>query len=537
MKEKFARWDLLFVLYMKRDWKKIIIWVLGLGLFSGGFVPAFQEIMKDDGAIGMFETLQNPAMIALIGSTPVTEATDYTLGAMYAHEMLLFCGLFTMIVSILHVVGHTRKEEELGLTEMVRSFQVGRQANSLATLIETIFINSLLAVFIALVMISFNLDTITVQGSILFGASVGIAGIMGAAIALVFAQIMPYSGTATGSTLGVIGLFYMIRGVTDMSHPDFTIVNPLGWVYVTYPFTENNWIPIIFALLFSIGFALVAFTLEGKRDMGAGFLPERSGRANAKKSLLSVHGLLVYLNRGTMISWLIAFLILGAAYGSIYGDMQSFLQSNDLIKLMFTESGISIEESFTAIIIMVMICLVAILPIAIINKLYSEETKMNLSQIFATKVTRRQLYWTNICMAITAGAMGVLFATIGLGGAAIATMTDSATLHLTDFLLAGYNYFPSVLFFIGLASFTLGWVPKWGKFIYLYLTYSFLLNYFGNILNVPNWFYKTAIHSWIPQMPMEGFKIIAFVTITFISVVLMIVGYIGYRERDMQEGT
>lgn len=141
MKEKFSRWELLYLQYMKRDWKKIIIWVLGVGLFSSGFVPAFEEIAKGQGLSGMYETLLNPAMIAMVGPTPVESAEAYTLGAMYAHEMLLFCGLFSMIISMLHVIGHTRKEEDLGLTEMVRSFRVGRQANSLAVMIEVITIN------------------------------------------------------------------------------------------------------------------------------------------------------------------------------------------------------------------------------------------------------------------------------------------------------------------------------------------------------------------------------------------------------------
>src|SRR5699024_11001067 len=145
MKEKFARWDTLFQLYLKRDWKKIMIWVLGLGLFSSGFIPAFKEIAKGQGLLGMFETLQNPAMISMVGPTSVEVASDYTLGAMYAHEMLLFCGLFAMIISILHVIGHTRKEEDLGLTELVRSFQVGRQANSFAAIAEVVFINVILA--------------------------------------------------------------------------------------------------------------------------------------------------------------------------------------------------------------------------------------------------------------------------------------------------------------------------------------------------------------------------------------------------------
>src|SRR5699024_7241875 len=111
MKEKFARWDTLLLQYVKRDWGKIGIWIVGIGLFSAAFVPAFQEIAKGNGLQGMFVTLQNPAMTSMVGSTPIESAADYTLGAMYAHEMLLFCGLFAMVVAALHVISHTRKEE------------------------------------------------------------------------------------------------------------------------------------------------------------------------------------------------------------------------------------------------------------------------------------------------------------------------------------------------------------------------------------------------------------------------------------------
>ncbi|MFP9210066.1 tetronasin resistance protein, partial [Enterococcus faecalis] len=83
---------------------------------------------------------------------------------------------------------------------------------------------------------------------------------------------------------------------------------------------------------------------------------------------------------------LIAFVVMGAAYGSIYGDMQVFLGGNELMKQMFTQSGVSIEESFTATIMMVMIGLVTILPIAVVNKLFAEETRLHLSQLYVTKI-------------------------------------------------------------------------------------------------------------------------------------------------------
>jgi ABC-2 type transport system permease protein len=536
MKEKFARWGALYKLYLKRDWKKIVFWILGLGLFSSGFVPAFEEIGKGQGMVGMYETMKNPAMISMVGPTPVEAAADYTLGAMYAHEMLLFCALFAMIMAALHVVSHTRKEEDHGLTELVRSFQVGRQANSFAVITEIVFINVLLALFIGAVMISFGADTITAEGSFLFGASIGMAGILGGTIALVMAQIMPTSAGATGSSLGIVGLLYILRGATDVSNVDLSMVNPMGWTYLTYPFTKDNWIPMIFAVVFCIITVIIAFALEGGRDMGAGYLPVREGRESAKKSLLSVPGLFIKLNKGVMISWLVAFVILGAAYGSIYGDMQTFLSSNEMMKQMFTLSGVSIEESFTGTIMMVMIGMVSILPIAIVNKLYSEEARLHLSQLYATKVTRGQLYFTSVIMAIVAGLVGILLASWGLGGTAISAMGDNSAMNMGDFIAAGYNFLPSVLFFIGLAALALGFAPKLGKITYVYLGYSFALNYFGGILNLPEWFSKTAIQSWIPRMPVDKFDGTIFITITVISIIMIVFGYIGYSKRDMVEG-
>lgn len=536
MNEKFARWGALFKLYLKRDWKKIIIWIMGLSLFSGGFVPAFVEIGKGQGLLGMYETLKNPAMISMVGPTPVESAAGYTLGAMYAHEMLLFCGLFSMIMAVLHVVSHTRKEEDHGLTELVRSFQVGRQANSFAVITEIVVINVLLALIVSGVMASFGVDTIDVKGSFLFGASVGMAGILGGVIALVMAQIMPTSSGATGSSLGIVGLLYVLRAGTDVSNVDLSMINPMGWTYLTYPFTNNNWLPLIFAVVFCVIVVTIAFALEGGRDMGAGYLPVREGRESAKQSLLSVPGLFIKINKGVIISWLIAFIIMGAAYGSLYGDMQTFLSSNDMMKQMFTLSGFSIEESFTGTIMMVMIALVSILPIAIVNKLYAEEVRLHLSQLYATKVTRAQFFWTSVILAVVAGVVGIMLASGGLGGTAISTMGDSSPMNIGDFFAAGYNFLPSVLFFIGLSALTLGWAPKLGKAMYGYLGYSFALNYFGGILDLPEWLSKTAVLSWIPRMPVDQFDGTIFFTMTGISILFMLLGYMGYSRRDMVEG-
>src|SRR5699024_9323353 len=155
----------------------------------------------------------------------------------------------------------------------------------------------------------------------------------------------------------------------------------------------------------------------------------------------------------------------------------------------------------------------------------------------ATKVTRSQFYWTSIGIAIFAGLVGILLAAGGLGGTAVTAMGDRSTMDIFDLLVAGYNFLPSVLFFTGLAPLALGWAPKLGKVVYIYLAYSFVLNYFGGILYLPVWSSTAAIQSWIPQMPMENFDSSIFIIITIISIILMVIGYLGYSRRDMIEGS
>lgn len=535
MREKFTGFNFLLFHYIKRDFKKSIFWILGVGIFAGGFVPAFEELGKGQGLVGMFETMKNPAMIFLVGFTPIKEAAKYTIGSMYSHEMLLFTGIISMIVSGLHIINHTRKEEDLGLTEMVRSFKVGRLSNTLAVVMETVFINIVLSIFIFFLMISFNVDTITGIGALIFGLSIGLAGIIGGFLALLFAQLMPSSSSATGLTLGLLGLLYILRGITDISNIRLSHFNPLGWIYLTFPFVENNIKFLLFGLVFTIFILIISFILEGNRDMGSGYISEREGKGFGKKSLLSVNGFLRRINRGTIIAWSISFLILGVAYGSIYGDMQMFLDSNDLVKTMFTHTGISLEESFTSTIILVMIMLVAVLPMTIINRLYTEEKMSRLSQIYSTKISRRKIYWTNILLALISGIIGILLSSIGLGGVAISLM-EGSSMGIMDFILAGYNYLSVIIFFIGLSSFLLGFIPEIGKIAYIYLGYSFIMNYFKDLLDLPDILLNTSIHNWIPKMPMEDFDLKVFLIISIMGIVLAILGDIGYKKRDLKEG-
>ncbi|NGY80411.1 hypothetical protein F6Y02_40730 (plasmid) [Bacillus megaterium] len=208
MKNRFNMTGMLFLHTLRRDWLKLLIWAVALSLFTGGFASAMYEIYGKDpaGLMAMYETLKNPAMIAMLGPTSAAAET-YTVGAMYAHEMILFTSLVFAIVSIMHVISRTRKEEDDGTTELIRSFQVGRLANTTAVVIEMFLLHLVISVLSTGLLQVQGVPGMDFHSNLLYSSSLGMQGFLWAMIALIFAQLAAGAGSARGLSFFTLGFF------------------------------------------------------------------------------------------------------------------------------------------------------------------------------------------------------------------------------------------------------------------------------------------------------------------------------------------
>ncbi len=66
-------------------------------------------------------------------------------------------------------------------------------------------------------------------------------------------------------------------------------------------------------------------------------------------------------------------------------------------------------------------------------------------------------------------------------------------------------------------------------------TYSFFVVYFDGLVLFPEWFIKTSVQGWLPQLPAEVFNAKVFVAMTMLSFLMIILGAIGYNKRDLIE--
>jgi len=518
-------------LIIRRDRIRIPLWLIGICFFTFMVPMAFAELYASQEQRNVMAlTMENPAMIAMVGPA---DLSNYTLGVMTAHQMLLLTSVVVGLMSILLVTRHTRGDEENGRIEMIRSLPVGRLSNLNAALLVYTITNIVLALIIGLGLYALNIESMNFEGSLLYGVTLGATGIFFAAATAVFGQLSESSRGTIGFSIAILLIAYIVRGIGDVSNETLSSISPLGWVTKTQPYGANNWSPIVLMIGVSIILFTLANFLNAIRDLEAGLLPSRPGRKYASAFLQSPLGLGLKLQRTGMISWAIGIYILGAAYGSVLGDLDSFFEGNDLMKQMLASRGdYSATEQFVSMIMMVLAIITTIPPVMAMNKLYAEEKKKRIDHLLGRAVSRTRLMGSFLVISIVNGFVMISLSAIGMWSASLSVMEEPFSFGTIYGM--GIVYFPAILVMISLVVLLIGNLPRITSLIWLFLFYSFFVLYLGGLFQFPDWVGNISPFGHIPQLPLDDMTWKPILMLIGISAVLTAVGFIGYNKRDIE---
>ncbi|UFT99329.1 ABC transporter permease [Radiobacillus kanasensis] len=518
-------------LIIRRDRIRIPLWFVGICFFTFMVPIAFTELYgSQEQRDVMAKTMENPAMTAMVGPA---DLSNYTLGVMTAHQMLLLTALVVGLMSILLVTRHTRGDEEDGRVEMIRSLPVGRLSNLNATLLVYVILNILLAAIIGFGFYALNIESMDLEGSLLYGVTLGATGIFFTSITAVFGQISESSRGTIGFSIGILLIAYMIRGIGDVSNDTLSLFSPLGWVTKAEVYGDNHWWPILVLLGVSIILFMVANYLNAIRDLEAGLLPSRPGKKYASVFLQGPIGLGVRLQRTGTISWAIGMFVLGASYGSVLGDLDSFFEGNDMMKQLFvTNGGHSVTEQFVSMIMMVISIFATIPPVMAMNKLYVKEKKGRIEHLLGRAVSRTRLMASFLIISVTNGFVMISLAAIGLWAAGASAMEEPFPFETIYGM--GLVYYPAILVMISVAVLFIGFRPKLTSFIWLYVLYSFVVLYMGGLFQFPEWVGQLTPFGHIPQIPVEDMTWMPIILLISFAAVVTVIGFIGYNRRDIE---
>lgn len=517
---------------LRRDRIRISVWIFAITLITVVIPPAFDEMYhtQQERQVMAF-TMENPAMVAMIG--PVYGVDNYTVGAMNGNMMTLFMAITAGIMNIFLVVRHTRKDEESGRIEVIRSLPAGRLSNLLATLLVSLFVNVVLAFVNGIGLSLLRIDGMELGSCMLFGAILGVTGFLFAAVTALFTQLSPSARGAQGYTFAFLGLAYLVRASGDVGNETLSLISPLGLILRTKVFVEDIWYPVFIVLLISAVFILVALYLNAKRDLGEGLIPARPGRKTASVFLSNSLGLSMKLLASTLIGWILCVFIIGAAYGSVLGDLEGFLENNEILQQVLAgNNDYTMTEQFITMLMSIMTMMGTIPVLMVVLKIRAEEKKNRLEHLAARAVSKNEILSGYFGISFVLSIVVQLASVFGLWFAGTVVMdTPISFLNLMKSALA---YLPAMWMMVGVAVLLNGIFPKGTGFVWIYLGYSFLAVYLGKILQFPEWMSRITPFGNIPQIPVEEFTMVPLVVLTIVALLLTLAGFAGFRQRDLE---
>ncbi len=509
--------------------RNIAPWIAGVSALSASSILAYRLIFPDTAARqGLSVALgSNPALSLIFGPARNLMTND----GFNAWRSGALGGFFAALMAILTVVANSRADEDSGQAELLASAPIGRQARlGVAVLLAA-------AASVMLGVVSF-LVTIAVGGAVvpsaLLSATFTASGLMFAGVAAVSAQLGSDARSANSIAIAVLGVCFVVRGFIDSSTaPSWAVwLTPLGWLEQVRPAADNNPWPLLPALGLAVALIVFGFVLDGRRDYGAGLIAPRPGPARGGRTA-TVWGLALRLNRGSLITWLIAFIGLGFIFGQLATSITDVLRANPAMAEVLAANAAAASNltfAFVVTILQLAGLIAAISGIQAVNRIVFEESNVRLDPLLAGSLRRPTYLASNLLIAYLAPALCLLIAATVIGALGASKHTG---VSIADSVAQAAATIPAVWVLIAIAAAAVGARPAVRLVGWLAVVATFGLTILGPTFKLPEWALSISPLHHVPNMTAAEPNWTGLLAVAAIFLGFTVIAFIGFRRRDI----
>ncbi|MFJ9784237.1 ABC transporter permease [Amycolatopsis sp. NPDC101161] len=518
-------------LALRRDRVVLPIWIVLLSIVPASTVNTFTQFYPTvaDRLALQAGANTNPSYALLYG--PPFDLT--TAGGFIAWRMAGFLALLTGLMVVFTVTRHTRAEEDTGRAELLASAVVGRYAALTSALLVAGGASVLIGLVQAVSMIGAGLPA---AGSVAFGASEALTGLVFTAVAAVAVQLAEYSRTANGIGTAVVGAAFLLRGAGDSTVDArwLSWLSPIGWVQQVRAFAGERWLVLVLPVAFALVVGAAGYWLLPRRDVGVGILPPRPGPARAAASLRSPLALAWRLHRGPLLGWTIGTAVVGAVFGSIASGIGDLVGSSPQAQQIFERLGGShaLTQAFLAAMAGMFAMVASLYGVQAVLRMRGEETAIRLEPVLATSVGR--LRWAGGHLAFAFFGTALLLLSGGLFmGLANGLRTGDVGGSIGDALAGMLVQLPAAWVVVALAVAIFGLAPQFSAAAWAVGALALLLSLFGPVVNLPQAVLDVSPFQHPPKIPGQEFVATPLVWLLAVAAVALGAGLVGWRRRDV----
>ncbi|GAA3907634.1 ABC transporter permease [Microbacterium invictum] len=408
---------------LRRDWPQLLMWTIGTALLAFlSYVGVAESFSTEQDRVSLLAAaLANPVILLFRGLPSGSDEAAFMVFLIFPWLALL-AGLMSTFLA----VRHTRTEEEDGRAELVGATPAGRIAPVVATALHGLSANVVLAVLVTAAFASTGVDA---AGAAVTGFAVGGAGVAFLGVGLLGAQLFRTAHGANAFAVWVTVGALVVAGagnaigtpsddLTRMESSWLTWLSPIGWAENTRAFADDARWPIALCVGCGLMLAAAALALTSARDLGAGFVPARHGRAAASIVLASPLALVWRLTRGAVLGWAIGGLLVGVLSTSLASIVEEVGADNPAIADMLAQiaGAGDIEQATVTTFFTMLGILAACAAVQVVCRARQEETRGSAEPVLAAPVARTR--WLAGYLAVAACAI-VLVIAAAVGGAAV----------------------------------------------------------------------------------------------------------------------
>lgn len=523
-----AGWPQMLRLVLRLDRIRLLVWAAAIGALVFVSASSVEGLYATAESLAGYVALVEGNAAVVVQAGPGFGLDDPTLGSVLMNEVSIWTLILVSLMSILMVTRHTRAEEASDRAEILRATPLGRYAGAVAAMAGVLIANVLVAAVVATGLVISGYDG---TGALAFAATLVGTGMVFASVSLVTGQIATSSRVASGLALIVLGVSFILRAVGDVGNGVLSWFSPLGWGQAIRAFAGERWWVLGVQLVATVALVAVAGWLSGRRDFGAGMLPQRSGRPEAGPMLSSTLGLAVRLQRGAWFGWLAGVTVISVFYGVITDEVDQMVTDNPELEAFFAQAGVgSITDSFLATAALMIGLLASGYMVSAVLRLRSEEIAVHADPLLATPTPRRT--WASSHLVVAAIGTVILLAVAGsaLGlGAAVVTGDWGRVSQMSGAALA---VAPAVAVLGALAFALCCAAPRWSLLAWVGVAVAVAVGLLGETLGLSQWVRNLSPLQHVPPLPAAPLAATPLVVLAVVAIVLVGTGLIGLGRRD-----
>src|SRR5699024_5980989 len=134
-------------------------------------------------------------------------------------------------------------------------------AGAAAAVLVVVGANVVLALALAGGLGALGIETVTWEGSLLFGAAVGAVGLVFAGVAAITAQLTESARAASSIAGLVLAAAYVLRAIGDVAGNGLAWASPIGWIQAAEVYHADDWAVLAWPVLAIVVLLAIAVPL------------------------------------------------------------------------------------------------------------------------------------------------------------------------------------------------------------------------------------------------------------------------------------